>query len=233
MFIDKLTNEEVRNKTISLSEKVKELSNQLYMQLVCQVDLFGDVVSRGTLYHVQRNPKFLNKFVWRIDQKNSNITEYENTFQTVLQEFLQTISLQKLSIKLSDCDYSAMNEYIFKKEETPNYLKEEYGIDTNADGAFKIHKILNDNFKFSDSKSEEGIQAVDLLVSGIRRLLRGGFEDQTTAATLLGNLMIQNVLDAPPINIFSFSDNKIGNEGTKAIVENLARFCKPMMVKRS
>jgi len=126
-----------------------------------------------------------------------------------------------------------MNEYIFKKEETPNYLKEEYGIDTNADGAFKIHKILNDNFRFSDSKSEEGIQVVDLLVSGIRRLLRGKFEDQNTAASLLGNLMIQNELDAPPINIFSFSDKNVESESTKAIVENLARFCKPMMVRRS
>jgi len=54
-----------------LAAQLNKLSPQLYVQLICQIDLMYDVVSRSITYFAQQSPSTLREFRWRVDQKNS------------------------------------------------------------------------------------------------------------------------------------------------------------------
>ena len=45
-----------------LSAQIRELAPQLYMQLVCQVNLIADLINRAVLFYVQRRPNNLRRF---------------------------------------------------------------------------------------------------------------------------------------------------------------------------
>lgn len=85
---DKMLYQTARDGLQALSERVASLAPQLYVQLHCQVNLIEAVIKDGVLYFVQRTPRSLGVFRWRIDQKNSTKTEYETAFQQVLPAFL-------------------------------------------------------------------------------------------------------------------------------------------------
>ena len=83
---DKMVYEEGRRALTRLSDSIRALPVQLYMQLVCQVELFHNVLTRAPLYYVQRHPPTLGHFRWRIDGKSSAPTPYETTFRTINME---------------------------------------------------------------------------------------------------------------------------------------------------
>ena len=94
-----------------LSRRVHELSPQLYIQLKCQVILMDFAIRCGTLYFVQRFPKDLGKYRWRIDQKNSTKTEYETAFEMLTPAWLQSFSLEKPFRILEGADYRAFRRF--------------------------------------------------------------------------------------------------------------------------
>lgn len=99
-------------------------------------------------------------------------------------------------------DYSHMTQYEFPDGRPPEYLKEVYGIEV-ADG-FDIQKLVRGNMKFMNSKDSPGVQAVDLVASGIRRCLRTEFSNNELAAIRLGKLMLQAVHNGSSINLVAF-----------------------------
>ena len=88
----------------------------------------------------------------------------------------------------------------------PITSEEVYGIEVGV--GLNIQKLIRGNIKFMDSKDSSGIQVVDLVVSGIRRCLRGQFSDNDKAASTLGRLMLQAKHNAPPLNLISFADDR-------------------------
>jgi len=101
---DKMHYESARQGLQPLSDQVRELAPQLYVQLHCQVNLISSIVLNGILYFVQRFPRTLGRFRWRIDQKNSTRTEYEKAFVALTPPLLQTISLTEPLPMLEDAD---------------------------------------------------------------------------------------------------------------------------------
>lgn len=204
---DKMQFETARKGLEDLAEKVRMLPAQHYVQLHCQVILISLVILRGVLYFVQRCPQALGVFRWRIDQKNSTQTTFEETFVTVLPPILQTISLSDPLPMLEGADYSEFQRFDYPKGEAPTYLKDVYGVETRGDGGLNIGKLIRENLEFPDSKENRGVQVADLLASGLRRCLRGGFSDKCRAAILLGGLMVQGIRDEPPISLLGFVDD--------------------------
>lgn len=121
---DKLFHQAARDGLQALSERVSSLSPQLYVQLQCQVNLIDALIRNGVLYFVQRTPRSLGTFRWRIDQKNSTKTEYETAFQQVLPAFLQSISLRNPMPMLIGADYSAFSRFDWAPGEKPTYLRD-------------------------------------------------------------------------------------------------------------
>ncbi len=188
-----------------LADEIDALSPQLYVQLQCQVELISDILNRSVLYFVQRDPKTLRKFKWRIDQKNTTKTRYETAFATVISPLLQTKSFREPMIFLKEADYSYMEPFFYTEDTVPDYIESAYG--KKLDSGVNIGDIIRKDMKFPDSKSELSIQISDLLASGVRRCLRTDFSDNKLASQLLGKLMLGNLKDKYPIHFVGFGDS--------------------------
>ena len=230
---DKMHHQLAREGLQALSEQVAAFAPQLYIQLHCQVNLIATIILSGVLYFVQRRPKSLGRFRWRIDQKNSIQTEYEKAFVSVTPAFLQTISLREPMPMLIGADYSAFSRFEYSEEDRPTYLRETYGIGINVDKpATNIGMLMREDLDFVDSKHDKGVQVADLLASGVRRCLRQQFGDNELAARLLGRLMVQNYRDHPPIQFLGFSRSEARvSEGVARLSRIMERNSRAMLVR--
>lgn len=212
-----------------LAAQIEKLPSQLYIQLFCQVELMYEVVSRAVTYYAQRNPGTLSEFRWRIDQKDINRTDFEDAFEKISPAILQTMSLTKPLLLIKEFDYSRMKRYEFAPGEAPTYLKNEYGIDLREDSGLNIQKLIRGNIKFMDSRESPGLQAADLIVSGIRKCLRKGFDDNERAAVHLGSLMVQAIYNEPPLRLLSFGVEMPLDRETAHLVKLMRAYAKPML----
>ena len=204
--IDKMKYEGRRQGVQLVSSQLAKLSPQLYVQLLCQVNLMFDIVSRVINYYAQREPEALAEFRWRIDQKNISRTDFEDAFEKLSPALLQTRSISEPLMMVKGFDSTSLSQYEFEDGKVPEYLNEVYGIE--AKSGLNIQKIIRGDIQFLDSKDSQGIQAVDLIVSGIRRYLRRQFSDNEKAASKLGQLMLQEKHNAPPLSLISFADDQ-------------------------
>ena len=223
--VDVMRHETGRQELRNLSNRVRKLSPQLYVQLKCQVILIDTVIRDGTLYYVQRFPEDLGKFYWRIDQKHSTKTEYEGAFEMLTPPWLQTLSLGKPLIMLKGADYSAFQRFEYPEGKAPTYLKTVYGIDTGRAGGINIGQLMREDLKFVDSKEDYGIQVADLLATGVYRCLRARFNNNQRAAQLLGRLLLQGVSNGSPIRLLGFSrqESVVARETARLI--HIMRLC--------
>jgi hypothetical protein len=231
---DKMIYHSARDGLQDLSEQVATLSPQLYVQLQCQLKLISRIILSGILYFVQRSPMHLGRFRWRIDQKNSNKTEYEKAFATVSPAFLQSISLYDPLIKLNGADYSAFKRFEYSADNRPKFLRETYGVDIDENQpATNIGLIMREDIEFVDSKRNLGVQVSDLLACGIRRCLRQGFANNELAARLFGQLMVQGDRGQIPVQLFRFSNLEAPvSKQLERLLEIMAQHCRPMLRHR-
>ena len=189
------------------------------------------IVRDGILYFVQRFPKSLGKFRWRIDQKNSTKTEYEKTFETLTPALLQSISLREPIPTLEDADYSAFQRFEYPEGETPTYLKTVHGIDIGDKvPPLNIGQLIHEDFNFVDSKANQGVQVADLLATGIRHCLRMNFTNNQEAARLLGRLMVQREYNKPPVWLLGFSKaEKYAGIQVEKLIHIMRRNCRQML----
>lgn len=221
--------EEGKEATNQLAEKVNGISNQLYIQLHCQVQLILSFINRGIAYYVQRNPYSLSTFDWKIDRKEpKKILNYESAFEIIAPVLLQTISQKEPAIMIKNHNYKPMSKFIYKKGEVPEYLVEHYPY-LNEEAGLNIQKIVRDNIEFVDSKDCEGIQVADLLSSGLRKLLRQEFDNNHLVAKYMGKLMVQNQKGKSVIKLLTFGKEEIVNNELKFIINILNENSKQMI----
>ena len=228
--VDKMQHENGRVALHQLSDQVAGLSPQLYVQLQCQVELIDTIARSSSLYFVQRNPKTLEHFRWRIDQKNATRTKYERSFFALTPGLLQSRSLADPWIMLKGADYSGFDRFDFPPGEEPTYLREAYGIDTGPEPPVNLGKLFRENFKFVDSKQSPGVQVADLLAAGIRRSLRQDFDDSVHASRLLGAMMVQGEQPRPPVRLLTLSDEGVLTGDAQGLVAEMTRYARPMLV---
>jgi hypothetical protein len=227
--IDKMRYEGGRQGVLMTAEMLGKLSLQLYTQLYCQIRLMREVVRLSITYYAQRHPETLGTFTWRIDQCGAPPSAYERSFQQMTPILLQTVSLTNPLVKIRspDFDYSHLDKF---EIDVPSYFKDDYGIDTKGDRGLDLQKLIRGDLAFVDSKQVLGVQVVDLVVSGIRRCLRRGFQDNERAAALLGALMVESELNDIPIKLLSFRKEEVPvDSNTGRLVKIMRRNARPMM----
>jgi hypothetical protein len=228
--LDKMQYEGGRQGVALIASQIEKLSPQLYVQLICQLELMYDVVSRAINYYAQHNPKSLREFRWRFDQKDIDKTTFEDVFEKLSPAILQTMSISQPFMRVKEFDYSSMKQYEYEPGEAPTYLKDVYGINTSANGSmFNIQKLIRGNIDFVDSKDSDGIQAVDLIVSGIRKCLRKGFQDNERVASLLGALMLQAIRGQQSLNLVGFGVETRPDQEISRLVALMTRNAKAML----
>jgi hypothetical protein len=161
-----------RARVQSLATRMGALSNQLYVQSVLLTLLVDTIIRSGTLYYVQRLPRTLAKFSWRVDAKDVAITNYESLWRDIVGPFLQTESLSTPLAMLKGADYSSFQRYLGEFPMPPEHLRAHVSVPHEPFGYMDINAILAD-LKFRSSKHVTGIQAVDMLASAVRRACNG------------------------------------------------------------
>jgi hypothetical protein len=197
-----------------LHMQLSGLPEQLYVQFHCQAVLLSSFIQRGIAFYVQRYPNSLKSFRWRYDAKELlKITDFEDSFQKFVPALLQAYSIDNPTAALDWCDYSPMKKYIGT---IPDYLAEKVP-ELEGQEAFDIQKIIRDDIQFIDSKSSSGVQVADLLASGLRRLLRLEFNNNSLVAKSFGKLLLQEKDNKPPIALVAF-DGEFQIDGDLAVI---------------
>jgi len=213
-----------------MAEEMEAVSIPLYIQLMCQIRLVHTIISQSLNYYVQRHPQTLQRFKWRLDQKQpSHKTKYELIFEKFSPALLQMYSLENPIGLFDGFDYKYLSPYIYQQAEIPEYLIEKKPSLIHR-RAINIQKILRKDISYEDSMKNDGLQVVDLLASGMRKLLKMRFEDNEKIARLLANLMIQQRYNKPPIDIIVFDEKPsfLKNE-LSDLVKILIKKSKPMV----
>ncbi len=107
-----------------------------------------------------------------------------------------------------------------------------YGLEVES--GFNIAKVMHEDFEFVDSAHHLGVQIGDLLASGLRRCLRGGFTDNAAAATALGQLLVEAPEGEPPIVLLTLDQGEALDRQASAFtaVWQMKKACRPMMRHR-
>jgi hypothetical protein len=232
--VDLMLHSEARRGLNDLAVKIKELPIQLYAQLVCQVELFHLVLTRCVAYYALRDPATLRRFAWRIDRKDTIPTAYENAFRTILPALLQTKSHRDPMLMIRDAgDYRPFfHAYQYPPGEEPTYLRDDYGLDIEIEGAIDVGKMVRDDFQLLDSASSAGLQVADLLASGVRRVMRGNFDRPDAIAALLGSNMLQEMQDRPPLRLIGLGDGETQvSDRCSAVVRRMVYSAKPLLTR--
>lgn len=227
--LDKMRYEGGRHGITNLSDSIRKLPPQLYTQLFCQVELFHKILTRAPLYYVQRQPSTLGNMRWKIDAKDKILSLYEVAFKTILPAILQTKSLIDPMIMLKGGDYSHFNRFEYAPGAMPEYLKNDFGI--HIEDGVNIGMMIRENFKFVDSNLFCGVQVADLLASGLRRLLRGEFQDQEKIAKLYGANMVQSIKDELPIQLISLDRSEAVSPRNASLIKFMMSHTRPMLTK--
>ncbi len=113
------------------------------------------------------------------------------------------MSLDEPMIMLKGENYAHFERFNYPKGAEPTYLRDQYGIDAPGGDVTNIGQVVREDFELVDSAGCAGVQVADLLSSGFRRLLRGGFSNPETVARLLGSNMVQEVRNQVPVMLVS------------------------------
>lgn len=226
---EKISSATVREQLTAASEQLASLPAQLYTQLQCQVELFHRVLRFAPAYYAQHWPEALARFAWRIDRKDRNATEYEKVLRTVLPMALQTLGMGKGVITLEDADHSHMERFAYPVGDAPTHLRDVYKLNAKTEGAFNIGMMINEDFELVDSVAEPGVQAADLLASGIRRLFLGKFRRDVEVAHLLGGNMLTALAGDSVIRLISLDRSKPATERTARYLGRMAASAKPIV----
>ncbi len=224
---EKMKYEEGKQALENLKNRVVKLSPQLYVQLFCQLRLMIKVINSVIPYYIQRDPKSLSNFRWRLDQKDINKTVFENVFEILAPRIIQTKSFTDPLMMIRGFDYSVMKKYEYKKNNVPKYLKEQYGL--NIEEGYDIKAIIYEDIDFVDSKNNIGIQIIDLLVSGLRKCLRFGFNNNRIIAFELGKLMVQAQHNSSPIDLICLSNNTRPAKEVENLIRIMIGVCRPFL----
>lgn len=214
-----------------LADQIEEISPQLYAQLVCQVDLLHDVVNRAINYFAQRIPGTLGEFRWRIDQKNTSKTTYEDAFEKIAPALLQAKSLRDPGVRVEGFDYRHFAKYEYPDGDIPEYLEVEFGF--RVEQAVNIQKLIRGNLRFEDSKFSLGLQVADLLASGLRRCLRGGFLQNDAISEALGRLTLENQRGRLPMHLVGFAEHEVDvDQMASRVVKAISKRSRTMITER-
>ena len=152
-------------------QKMLDLPNQLFLQAMTHIQHINNILQNTTLYFSQRIPEELGNFVWIIDAKNNNNnkTPFEELWSTLLLPMLDGNSSLRV---LDEGDYS----YLEKNYEMPKEKMSEWRrarLSKKSIGATDLKKLISEQLTFEDSKSNIGLQLVDIVASAFSRAMNG------------------------------------------------------------
>lgn len=158
----------------SFSKKIKEISNQLYIQANLTWHLVELVLRHGSIYYSQKRPEELGSFHWIIDPKEpGRVTPYEKLWSELVLPYLQC---QPPLLSIIGHDYSHLERFAIPDADIEAYQtdsgrklrKEDYPID--------LKKMMTEHLEFPDDKNTPGLRLIDVIANTIFRSLNGSLD---------------------------------------------------------
>ena len=213
-----------------LKDEVLNLSNQLFSQYITSFCLIKRLLETTTWYYSQRLPKELGEFNWIVDAKDTKVTNYENLWSFLILPMLVRFPLRTLE----EGNYSSFKRFVRIVDEVPNYL-ENFAV--GAIPPFEvidIKMIMQESFKFGDSKINVGLQLVDIVASAFTRALNGNLQEQGWGK--LGRLMVQRQPQPVQMIVINADPNAMGKVETIRnfhgyVMENITKNSKSMFLE--
>jgi hypothetical protein len=190
----------------NLRSTLERIPMQLYVQTVLMRDLVATIIEDSTLYFSQRRPRELSNFSWTIDAKDPvKITTQEQWWLDTIGPSLESRGRRKPISMLSDP--SADYRFFLKAYSLRKKLWHPTEPEQIADG-YDIKKVVTDNIRFVDSRSDILIQAIDIFASFFRRTLNEELNDAEVAKAL-GRNQIRRMISGVPqsAHILSLSND--------------------------
>jgi hypothetical protein len=154
------------------------MSNQLFVQAFCVILLIDRVIETATLYYSQRIPQELGAFNWVVDAKDIKITKSEQWWSLMMLPFVETMSINKPMMILDGGDYSHFERFSKTLDGVPEHHKDAFDV---ADAPFEaddLKMILQESFKFADSRKDDGLQLVDIVAGTFTRAMNGNLRKE-------------------------------------------------------
>lgn len=151
-----------RDEVRKASQEILETSVPLHLQALTTFDVVHRVIGYMTMFHSQRRPQELGAISWIVDGKDPQaVTKWEKWWSHYAQGALATMSKRRPSPRLSMGDYSSFDKSYGAKD------------DEGEDGTDL--KLLLKDIRFS-TKSEPGLEFIDILSNAVRRTLIGNLQ---------------------------------------------------------
>lgn len=167
----------------------KDSHLQLYLQQRIQFDLINTSIIGSKCYFSKTNPSELSKIFWEADKKGKLFEGFHSSY---------------IGRYLSGEGHNFSYRFIKYPEHDFDKFYEAYSMSLDGSSGFSVTRVL-ENFKFEDSKKSLGIQVADLLSSGIRRCLKGVWDDyeieisQSIAKLLISHPEMLQITGTNPI----------------------------------
>jgi hypothetical protein len=217
----------MRQRIERLGAAVRALPNQLYVQSVVLTTLLENVVDACTLYYVQRIPRTLGSFVWRLDAKDIIPTHYEAVWREIVGPQLQTRSIKKPMAQLEGADYSSFDRFGGRRAQAPAYLRRHVTDQSRPFEYLDIDELLGD-LKFVPSHRLTGLQMVDMLAAAVRRGCNGTL--QTSGCKGLGRLMPTPERGHNCIRLLALEDIEYDGLPYASLIKSWGRETKRMVI---
>jgi len=214
----------------SLSDGLRALPDNLYVQTVATIDTIYEAIQTATLYYVQRNPEELSAFEWTIDAKDKTRTRYETLWDAVVLPAIQSKSFRDPLVMLCGADYSWFAKFEETLTGTPSHLIEPLG-ERGPTRYTSITAILHSR-TFADSRDIVGLQLVDAVTSILRRAFQGHLGD--AGWSTLGSLLVRSRRQRNSIHMFSMAPHGVRvirhrHAPYLRVVPHLDRTARPML----
>ncbi len=188
----------------AVSDIVEKIAIQSFVQAYLTIELINRVFQTATLYYSQRIPEELGRFDWIIDRKDRQSTTMERLWTTLITPIGQTRAFEKPFITLRQGDYRYFNRFRLRTDASDRskdvqWLNENIAFPMRSSAGSRIidmKKVLQESFRFADSKNELGLQLADIVASACRRAFNGNL--QKCGWEELGRLLIKTD-GKPPI----------------------------------
>jgi hypothetical protein len=146
---------------------------------------------------------------------------------------LQTKSLTEPMMELEGEDYRHLQRFEFPLGKEPHYLTTTYGIELKSRSTkIDVGKMIRNDFHYVDSNEVAGVQVADLLAAGLRRLLRGGFEERTNdVARSFGANTLQGLRGEYPVKFVSLDQEGEATDRTAHVMRLIREQCRPMVLR--
>ncbi len=144
------------------SRQILTTSTPLYLQALMTFEVIHRTIANTTAYYSQRRPQELGTFEWVVDGKDKlAVTRWEMWWSQYAQGALATMSKRRPMGRMPMGNYTYYDKGFGSVDE-----KGEKGTDL---------KLLLKAVRFS-SKSEPGLEFIDILSNAIRRALNGNLQ---------------------------------------------------------